>query len=151
MVFAFCVPSGVQKTLQVQCVDKQVGINSYTGSVEVSYSGSNNGSMVFDITMFFELKSDYEVTKFTLAAQSLACDKVEIDGSNTTFEIKNNEIYLKKSTKLKSGSHKAHLKYRCDTAINNPATARLQMIATSYHFHCYNVWYPLSPIMTLRR
>lgn len=128
---------------QVYSETKPVSITSYTGSVEVSCTGSNSGSMVFDITMSLDLTKEYQVSKFGLATQSLACDKVEIDGINTSFNVKEYEISLKKPTSLKSGSHKIHMKYRCDTTINNPATARLQMITTANHFHCYNAWYPV--------
>lgn len=127
---------------QTKAIEKPVEIYLYTGKVNVLPKGGNMGSLEFDLTVNFRTSVDYSIKSFNIASETLACEKIEIDGKNQSFDVKPWFFNLQSPYLAKPGNHTAKVKYRCDTNVSNPANVRLQLITTQNHFHCYNFWYP---------
>lgn len=120
-----------------------VTILSYTGKVEISGNSSSSGSMSFDLTCEFDFVGETSSMSWYIAIDALPTKQVKLNGSECQFKFDKGYTNMTFNKPLKTGKHKLQMVYGGKVEYGNPSNIRVQLFVNSYHFHCYNAWYPM--------
>ncbi|HPF48499.1 MAG TPA: stalk domain-containing protein [Caldisericia bacterium] len=134
-IVAMVCPSVSSDSVAAQ---SSVVVKSYICDVKVGVK-----SFEFVSECFFETTRDLDSLSITFASQHLEGKVLSIDGKSFGFSNKSGGLDVKLTKPLKQGEHSFQLKYSGRTDINDPPNARLQIISTNNHFHCYNAWFSI--------
>jgi hypothetical protein len=120
-----------------------VTILSYTGKAEISGSSTTSGSMNFDLTCEFDFVGEASSMNLSIAIDAFPTTQVKLNGSECKFKFDKGNTNVFFTKPLKTGRHKLQMVYGGKVEYGNPSNIRVQLFVNSYHFHCYNAWYPM--------